>query len=564
MLDPKTARSERTVSDWLRHAQEAESQGDSAEALRCLDAAEALTASFYDYRTLLAGVLELRTADAGRVCAVADRTLEASQEDGEVWGFRDVAKVRKERFDDRAGARAALDEGALSFRKKGARGYEWVLLAKGYNETLADLEGARAALEAGREASREQREPADLADVGLAWAALLGRDEGAALVLEAEHLASDDEGAAWGIANAWSALDDEAAVRRVLTAALERAKTAEGALHVARAWASHGKVGDAREALDRAIELASTLDEWLEVGEVALKNELGAELLRAAVGQAEALAESEEERARVSSAYATWLGDEVAAERLGPRGVRPDVRRTPAQALAGWKASASGLFDWLRARASEEMLRSISEADYGSDAAQHFAALRDICTTGLVPRTLRWEPGEVLRLRRWSSGEGIDNLERALCCTILCLANDDSGLLTNGPILAESCIALGGEEATREALSLSLEFFAWLGGTHEAIDDDDESDVAPDADALLLLLLAGAARDPNDARLVGLAETLLTHPDFPPEALAKLFKQTTQLKLWNRLIKRHLGPPDTTSPPLTALRERLLGVQRPT
>ncbi|HEU4539071.1 MAG TPA: hypothetical protein VFS00_33350, partial [Polyangiaceae bacterium] len=545
----------------------------------------------FDLRQVLEGARELRAAGDARVAALADRLLGVAHDEGDLLSFGAVARARFSRLGDPAGARAALEAGCRALAARETRGYEWALLAKGYGEVLGDPAGGRAALEAGREAARAQGDADDLASVGLAWAEMLDREGGVSLVREAERMAADEERGAWGLANAWSQLGDPAEVRRVLEAALGRAKTAEGALHVARAWASHEAPDEARRALGRAKALASEAGEWLEIGEVALDNEFGVELVREAVERAEALAKGPRDRARVSSAYATWLGDHAAAERVGPRGKRPEALRRPARRLEGWATSAAGLFDWLRARASSETLARIASADYGSDEPRHLATLRDICATGLLPRPLAWEPGEGLRLTRWGEGERVDHLGRALCCAILCVVDDQSGVETNGPILADSCLALARDEATREALPLGLEFFAWLCETDEIFGEADEGpdgdeagerpesdeadegpggvdagerpegdeagDDAPAADALLLLLLLGLAVDPSDARLVDLAGALLTHPHCPPEALREIIEGATPSELWRRLIDGYLGAPAVTHPTLRALRARL-------
>jgi hypothetical protein len=124
----------------------------------------------------------------------------------------------------------------------------------------------------------------------------------------------------------------------------------------------------------------------------------------------------------VARAFKVLLDDDAAAARIGPRGVRPDALRTRVQALEGWESSASALFDDLRARATDETLEAIAAADYGMDFEKHLTALRDICGSGLVPRELAWEPHEVLALTRWSTGEHVDHVSRALACVLLCLS----------------------------------------------------------------------------------------------------------------------------------------------
>jgi len=49
---------------------------------------------------------------------------------------------------------------------------------------------------------------------------------------------------------------------------------------------------------------------------------------------------------------------------------------------------------------TDEALVMISKLDYGQDAAEHLAKLREIRSTGVVPAHLAWEPREVLELCR--------------------------------------------------------------------------------------------------------------------------------------------------------------------
>src|SRR5512140_413069 len=103
----------RTVQDWLKRAEEATS---AEERARCLDAAAGQADEVWEWRALLAGVAALEPLDAGRLAAVAERTLEAAAHARELWGFRDVAAIRAGRLGDRDGARLALAEGARALR----------------------------------------------------------------------------------------------------------------------------------------------------------------------------------------------------------------------------------------------------------------------------------------------------------------------------------------------------------------------------------------------------------------------------------------------------------------
>lgn len=541
--------SARTVADWLNRAAEAT---DPGEIEAHIDAAYALATSCHDLRSVLRCASARPELSPPRVAEIADRTLRAAVKERAIWGFRDVATVRADRLGDEAGARAALDAGAVALRRGATetdetddaldgwvgptRGYEWVLLGDGYVETLHDPEGQRACLVAGRDLARATPDAEDLCNVATAWAAL---DEGAAVRLlhEAEAVRGDGAASPWSLANAWHALGEPDAARRVLDTAREEAQTTARALHVARAWACHESPDDARAAVDRARELAAGATDWLDIAEDAFDAALGEHLVREAVEQAEAAAGADEElRARVARAYQQLLSDPAASARVGPRGERPEALRATATPLDGWHASASGLFDWLRERMTLEALTVIARADYGHDAARHLAALQDICETGLVPRTLAWEPHEVLALTRWSTGERVDHLARAFCCVLLCLSPSDMDeLVTNGPILAESCLALG-----PEATDLAGKLFAWLAQT--ADDDDPERPIA-----LVLLWLMAAASAPDDPRLEALAGRVRAS-DRSPHALPADLRESMGAPSWDALLELVALPLRATHP----------------
>jgi len=545
-----------TLADWLTHARAAT---EPVEVARCVEAAIGQAQSCQDWRTLLRGVAGISLASSERVAAIARRALERATAERDVWGFRDVANARATRLGDVSGARTALEAGEAAFRER-ARGYEWVLLGQGFVETLNEDEGMRRCLEAGRDHARAEKNADDLCSIATEWAKRCNRDEGIALLEEAEALASNGSASPWTLANAWRSVGDAEAVQRVLGAALARATSVDAALHVASAWASHqerprplGRIEEQlRSALAHAETLATRADDALKIAEAAFDAGVDEAFVRRAVERALALAGDDEDvRGRVSWAYREWLGDPEAASRVGPRGVRPEVLRVRLRTLPDWESSASGLFDHLRANVTVDGLRNIANADYGIDAAKHLAALRDLCETGLIPRTLggpvrsrppanslaeasretagplQQGPHEVLALTRWSSGETVNHLERALCCTLLCIAPGDvDELATNGPILAESCLALGAEASQQTA-----RFFAWLAETEQ-----DEP-----ALALLLLFLLRCASAPDDARLEALAAQMTASPDALETVHASIAGSMCS-DLWTDLLARILGP----------------------
>ncbi|EDM77543.1 hypothetical protein PPSIR1_09575 [Plesiocystis pacifica SIR-1] len=543
---------QRTCLDWLGHARAAE---DPEALRRCLDAAIAEAKDMHDWRAVLLAAADIDAVPRTELAELADRTFELAARGAGIWEFRDVATVRKQHLDDEAGGRAALEACRAAFLAsgRGPNDYEWVLLAKGFVETLGDQAGAREVLALGLDQARAAASAAQLCCIATAWAELVDREAGVALLREAEALGSDGSVRPWALANAWRAVEDADAVRRVLDGALARAQTHEAAIEVARAWASHRRREQAAGALVRVEALASSVEEWLAIGELALDAELGVERIRRAVERAEAAVSASmgADAARVSAAYLHWLGDGEAAERVGPRGAHPSSLRSVVDPdfLSSWAPSATALFDHMRATVTEEELTSIAKADYGMGAAKHLAALRDICESGRVPTKSAWVPHEVLELSRWAEGERVNHVERALSALLLCSSPPSfSEIVTNGVILAESCLALG-----PEVVALGERFFAWFGAS-VAMDEAGEVEEGDELDsdrALALLLLfilraATSATPGRDPQLIELAERL-TQPAEPLEFASMCIEGSMREALWERLLTETLRADDPPS-----------------
>ncbi len=546
-----------SIHDWLSRANASQ---DPAEAQQCLDAAIAEADDCYEWRTILDAAAELTSPE--HLAELAERTLAAAKSECAIWGFRDVARVRATHLGDRAGARDALEACVAAFLAPPpapwgggdtvtTHGYEWALLATGFVETLADPAGARRCLEAGRDQARARDNADDLIAVAQSWATLVDREAGVALLREAEALADNGSVRPWTLANAWRSLDDQGSADRVLNRAVDLATTTDDAKTVAQAWISHERPEDAARAVATMHKLAATADDWLAVAELTHTLELGTGALRECLDRAEPLATASRTRAQLATAYRRWLGDEAASARLGPQGVEPSQLRRPLAPLSRWDASASALFDRLRDPISDEEIERIAQADYGMDAENHRLALREICQSGLVTRTLEWEPHEVLALTRWSSGQSVHHRERALCALLLCLAPSSMDEFeTNGVILAESCLALGAE-----ATQLGARFFAWFAGTTEIYDDDDDGDEldgdeldddALDDDrplALLLLFVLGLSIDPADPRLESLAERILSESSaLERQVITASMADSMRAQLWSDLLESALKP----------------------
>jgi len=512
---------------------------DPAEVERCVTEALATASSFVDWVTLLRGLSDARLGSLAQLGEVADRLLGIAVAEGEVWGFREVARVRHALLADEPGAREALEAGVRTFAARPALGYQWVLLARGFVETLGDEAAALRCLAAVAARGRACGDPDDLCSVAKELHELGRTEEAVAALVEAEALAGGRIARAWTLANGWLAIGRHADGARVLEAALAAAGSSADALLVARAWSSWSDGDGVGRALAVAVERAQTAADWLSVAEVAFDTHGGEAVVRAALDEAAAGAGDDRElRAQVAVGYQRWLGDEAAADRVGPRGVRPDSLAAPDRRLEGWSASATSLWDWLRPRVGKDRLAVIAGADYGQDAARHLAALADIVETGLVPRQLGWYPGEVVELFRWSTGERVDHLSRAFCCTLLAIVPGDDSFENTAPQLVGSVLALG-PEATERA----QELLAWRCETSEE---------GPDAAALLALVLLCTAADPDDPRIARLVEELEGHPWIDPRALGIVLRQSVVPNLWKDLFEDILQPA-RGRPPIDAL-----------
>jgi len=92
--------------------------------------------------------------------------------------------------------------------------------------------------------------------------------------------------------------------------------------------------------------------------------------------------------------------------------VAPEDTRVVVRELTGWPLSASALFDRLNGQITREQLLRIADSDpFG--AHLHFLILVRIRLSGKVPAKSAFDPGEALRLTRWSSGPDVDHRARA-------------------------------------------------------------------------------------------------------------------------------------------------------
>jgi hypothetical protein len=245
----------------------------------------------------------------------------------------------------------------------------------------------------------------------------------------------------------------------------------------------------------------------------------------------------------------------------------PELRLVPPEAtwprlrtLEGFDSSASALFDWLRSRVAPR-IQDIAGSDYGRLQDEHVLALGRICESGLVPTAQGEVPFEVLALYRWSSGD--DPHGGAFACALFLLTPGDpvmEPLMTNGPLLAESCLALGGP-----APKLAEQLLVWAAETRDFPSAEEASTNRPGAPdqlaAVLLLFMLRSSAEPEDPRLDVLAR-MLTEDTYGLARFAEALAKSMESRCWDRLLDRLLEPHRTACPAVAAVLTGL-GRRRP-
>jgi hypothetical protein len=507
---------------------------------RHLDAAFALAAREGGWLTVLCGLRAGQVSPA-RLGLALEGALAEGRAQVDVRCFCEVARAEVEVRADVAAAARALQagEGRLA-----DRGEALLLLARAWADALADVEGAQRCL---RRAAELARGPVEVAQVAVVFVQVLG-DKAAAAELIAVHLPPVDARAMRALGDALRALGRSEEALDLLTAQREQLEARRGpytdALTLARAAHAWEAETPTRLALALAERLAETPDALLDVAEVSLELRASATIVRSALAEAERRAvtgrrgqpkEMEEGVRRRLVPLLVRSGDDEALQRYARAGLRPAERAPLRRALRGFEPDPAGLFDHLRARLTDAQLYDIACADYGMEAGHHLALLRQITTTGLLPPVLRWNPGEVLRLRRWSEGEGTDHAQRAFCAAVLLLCSEQDRAANEVPILIDSALRLG---APCPALTEGL--LAWRCCTLQDWENDDHVCL------LWGLALLVAARDPTDPRLRTLADALAVVARAEveawedPQTLEHALRYGQRRALWNVLIDRLL------------------------
>ena len=491
--------------DWIKRARGCD---DPIERANCLRHAEPLIVRADEWNLAADEWAELGEAGYADAARCAERAVALG--DTEVSCYSSAARIFARYLDDPARARAILDQcRAALVAAPRERVSSWGILGAAYVRVLDDRRAARECFDAGLVRAKDVR---DLCAAAGHFAEDLGDlDTARALIDRAFTLASEgacEDGDWWTLANAQlHALADGDAAWRTLEHGLASSDTVSRCLRVAHAIASHG--GLAREgqtlfraALARAEDRAREANEWLAIADVWREHMHEVDASGAAVAIRRCLEHAEETRdsaayPAIAHRYLHLLDDPAASERLGPLGFAPAALFTRHDELEGWHADPARLLDLLRPRLTPEMLHKLSCADWGFDHEQHLAALLDIQRTGLIPQPLRHHPEEVLSLTRWKEGVDTDHVVRAFVCTVLCIDNlapdyQDAVHESIAPLI-ESCIVVGSD-----ALDALIELLV-------ALCEGSDYNFQDPAFYHLGLLIAAAARDPDDPRLVTLA-----------------------------------------------------------
>ncbi|MEO8878189.1 MAG: hypothetical protein ABI461_21530, partial [Polyangiaceae bacterium] len=431
----------RTIETLLTEANATES---TAEAERDLFQAVDQVSSLHDWEKILRGIPA--AVSIARRHEIVARALHFARTREDVWTFRHVAVFQAHDLGEREAARETLREAermllAMSAQDR-AEAFYFGVLAIAHRLALQSDDEAIRLLNAGWTLGWRKRDVENLGRLANHWRALDPAEAIARLRLVEEAAAGWEN--LGGVIYWWHALGDAAAGDRVRQTVLETTRRFSEAHDLAGYWHLYDKNSPGVEAaLDRAEALASSAAEFLALAQSCVSGENSEARRRRVLDHAAAIANTTEIRARIATAYVDWFHDQAAADRVGPRGVRPEHLALRLGALEGWTSSPSDLFDWLRPRMTAEQLTVIAKSDYGMDEKEHFAALDSICKSGLLPFELGWEPLEVCCLTRWSRGDEVDHFNRALCCVLLSLAASDNELISTGPPLIESCLALG-------------------------------------------------------------------------------------------------------------------------
>lgn len=175
--------------------------------------------------------------------------------------------------------------------------------------------------------------------------------------------------------------------------------------------------------------------------------------------------------------------------------------------LALFEPSADALFDLLRERIDNSMLREIAGNDVPFRTDANLKALIPIRRTGKIPAPLEWEPKEVLELTKWTEPDDLElndevdhdpvrgHIIRAFACAALLKAGADPendgrlpGEIDTLVQLLSSALVL-----ERDVQNATARLIAWRLAKHRKDRNDEEN---PPFFELALFLLALFSGDP--------------------------------------------------------------------
>jgi hypothetical protein len=185
----------------------------------------------------------------------------------------------------------------------------------------------------------------------------------------------------------------------------------------------------------------------------------------------------------------------------------------PTHPLDYLEPSDQPLLDLMVEQIDDAMLLKIARCDYGDDVEIHLAALHQIRAKN-IPVPLKWHPGEVLCLTRWTELESLKSLDggistrnhwmRLFACTVLIWASLDEYRVGDGNHsegenstiiqFLDSALYLGDDVSIA-----ALKFLGWRmqGQIQRTLIDEDFGDCACYASAMLLLCVSLNRCDPE-------------------------------------------------------------------
>jgi hypothetical protein len=222
----------------------------------------------------------------------------------------------------------------------------------------------------------------------------------------------------------------------------------------------------------------------------------------------------------------------------------------------------------LKPLVTRELLRTIAEADYGMDFAEHLAALEQLHEAGKPSSPLNWYPKEALELMRWSEPENPEwkpgcpgttgHVIREFCSGALMQASADSandgyveGENQTAAQLVDSALHLGNDHVECARRLLAWWILRENGCAHEAA-------IVLVGILILTAALALPGESPLASTLIGGAVSLEAqgrldwNGHYPQRENANWLWGLTFFNMrhdrWKLLVATHLSNPPTTWP----------------